>query len=63
VLKKDMPPDIEQSIRMTLSVVLANTGRRPEAVTIAKPICRQNIRSVEDVLSNRFYRAGVCDKN
>jgi hypothetical protein len=45
---------------MTLSVVLANTGRRPEAVTVAKPICRQNIRGADDMLSNKFYRAGVC---
>ena len=55
-----MPADVEQGARMALAVVLVAQGRRPEAVTMARPICVSMPGASFGGLKDMFLDTGVC---
>jgi len=59
-LKKDMPPDVEQVIRIGLSVTLDRTGHRSEGVAIARPICGKVLSKIDSGFRGMFERAALC---
>ena len=60
ILKRDLPADVEIMVRMTLSIVLANRGKRPDAMRIAEPICGKSLGGADQEFRLMFQRASVC---